>query len=67
MNTLRWIRAWLVLFIICLAASGLTAFPLEWELRITSDVLHGLSIDGWMPGPVGFIDQFRDSLIDTYA
>jgi hypothetical protein len=66
-NTLRWIRAWLILFIICLVASGVTAFPLEWELRVGSDVLHWLSIDAWMPGLVTFIDQVRDALIDTYA
>lgn len=35
----RRIRAWLVLFIICLALSGLTAFPLVSELHWANSVL----------------------------
>lgn len=66
-NTLRWIRIWLVFFIVCLVASGLTAFPLEWELNLVSDVLHGLGIDSWLPGLVSFLDMVRDALVDTYA
>jgi hypothetical protein len=31
MTTLRWIRLGLVFFIVALAVSGLTAFPLERE------------------------------------
>jgi hypothetical protein len=65
-HTLRWIRIWLVFFIVCLALSGLTAFPLEWELRITSDVLHWSPIAQWFPDLVGFIDYVRDAVIDTY-
>ncbi|MFJ8765870.1 hypothetical protein [Streptomyces clavifer] len=36
---LRRIRVWLVVFIVCLVLSGLTAFPLVHELRWTEDLL----------------------------
>jgi hypothetical protein len=39
---LKGIRAWLVLFVICLALSGATAFPLVHELRWTEDLLRPL-------------------------
>ncbi|MCX5584115.1 hypothetical protein [Streptomyces erythrochromogenes] len=29
----RWIRAWLIVFVVCLVLSGLTAFPLVSEVR----------------------------------
>ena len=63
MNTSAWIRAWLVFFIVALVASGLTAFPLETELRFASDVLHGL---GFIPDAfTAWIDRVRDALIAT--
>ncbi|MFF7951636.1 hypothetical protein [Streptomyces griseorubiginosus] len=39
---LRGIRAWLVVFVVCLVLSGATAFPLVHELRWTEDVLRHL-------------------------
>ncbi|MFI2779040.1 hypothetical protein [Streptomyces sp. ALB3] len=36
---LRRIRVWLVVFIVCLVLSGLTAFPLVTELRLAEDLL----------------------------
>ncbi|MGW1885290.1 hypothetical protein [Streptomyces sp. NPDC001970] len=36
---LRRIRVWLVLFIVCLVLSGLTAFPLVTELHLVHDAL----------------------------
>ncbi|WP_020138790.1 hypothetical protein [Streptomyces sp. 351MFTsu5.1] len=39
---LRGIRAWLVVFVVCLVLSGVTAFPLVHELRWTEDVLRHL-------------------------
>lgn len=37
---LRRIRVWLVVFIVCLVLSGLTAFPLVTELRWAEDLLN---------------------------
>jgi hypothetical protein len=65
--TLTRVRIWLVLFIVCLVASGVTAFPLETELRLASSVLHA----DWSPVPrllpdfVTWVDRVRDALIDT--
>ncbi|MEU6486448.1 hypothetical protein [Streptomyces sp. NPDC046887] len=53
----RRIRRWLVLFIVCLALSGLTAFPLVTEMRLAVDALNGWAsfladafpgLEGWM-------------------
>jgi len=48
---------------VALVASGVTAFPLETEMRIASDVLHWL---GFAPPPLTeWIDRVRDALIAT--
>ena len=67
MSTNKKIRIWLVLFMMALVLSGLTAFPLEIELRIASSVLHA----GWSPAPtvspgfVGWIDRISSALTVT--
>jgi len=62
-GTTTQIRAWLVFFIVALVVSGLTAFPLETEIRILSDVLHGL---GFLPDAfTAWFDRIRDALIAT--
>ena len=43
-NHLRRIRCWLAIFIIGLVLSGITAFPLETELRWLVSLLHA----GWL-------------------
>ncbi|TAL41963.1 MAG: hypothetical protein EPN91_09545 [Salinibacterium sp.] len=65
MSTDTKIRAWIVLFIIGLAVSGLTAFPLEPELRLVSAVLHATPAPTIAPDFVWWIDHVRDALIDT--
>ena len=63
MSTRIQIRAWLVFFIAALVASGLTAFPLETELRFGSDLLHWF---GFVPAEfTAWIDRVRDALIAT--
>ncbi|PWI15145.1 hypothetical protein DI272_13940 [Streptomyces sp. Act143] len=47
---LKGIRAWLVLFVICLVLSGATAFPLVHELRWTEELL------GHLPAPDALTD-----------
>lgn len=65
MTTLITIRAWIAFFIAALVVSGITAFPLETELRIASDVLRGLAVDQLLPDLVTWVDRLRDALIDT--
>ena len=65
MSTLRQIRIWIVFFILALVASGVTAFPLETELRIGSDILHASPMPDLLPDLVAWIDRVRDGVIAT--
>lgn len=62
-TTLRAIRIWLVIFIVCLVLSGITAFPLQAELRLVAGVLHALP--NVIPPLTAWIDRVRDALIAT--
>jgi hypothetical protein len=64
-TTLRAIRIWVVIFIVCLVLSGLTAFPLEAELRFGSTVLHATPVADWMPQLTAWIDRVLAGLIAT--
>ena len=59
---LKGIRAWLVLFVVCLVLSGATAFPLVHELRWTEDVLRSLSVPHYLPTLMDWIVQVRQGL-----
>ncbi|MEU1575716.1 hypothetical protein ABZ519_32055 [Streptomyces collinus] len=56
------IRAWLVLFVVCLVLSGATAFPLVHELRWTEDLLRALSVGDHLPGLTEWIGRVRAGL-----
>jgi hypothetical protein len=64
-TTLRAIRIWLVVFIVGLVLSGLTAFPLETELRVASSIMHATALADWMPQLTEWIDRVRDGVIVT--
>ena len=57
-NSLRTIRIWLVLFIIGLALSGITAFPLETELNFLADRFSDSSSELAI-----WIDSCRDAVV----
>jgi hypothetical protein len=59
---LKGIRAWLVLFVVCLVLSGATAFPLVHELRWTDDVLTSLSVPQHLPALADWIERVRQGL-----
>ena len=65
MSTIVRIRVWLGIFIAALLVSGITAFPLEIELRLGSDLLHASPLPLWMPHLLAWIDRVRDGLIAT--
>ena len=67
MRTLTAIRIWLALFIVCLAGAGITAFPLQWELGVSVQVLHSLGVDTWWPSFFGWIARVNDGVIATNA
>ncbi|MFD9329551.1 hypothetical protein [Streptomyces sp. NPDC060065] len=64
---LKGIRAWLVLFVVCLVLSGATAFPLVHELRWTEDVLRALSVPEHLPALMDWIERVRQGLEATDA
>jgi hypothetical protein len=66
-STLRAIRICLVIVIIGLAISGVTAFPLEWELGLASTILHASPAVDVLPSFVEWIDRVHLALVDTYA
>ncbi|MEU4352538.1 hypothetical protein [Streptomyces sp. NPDC023838] len=63
----RRIRLWLVVFVVCLVLSGLTAFPLVHELHWTQSLLRSTPVGDWFPGLTGWIDRVREGLDATDA
>ncbi|MFK3980699.1 hypothetical protein ACI2K4_10030 [Micromonospora sp. NPDC050397] len=67
MPTLTRIRAWLVVFVVGLVLSGVTAFPLEAESRLLVRLLHA----DWSPAPehlpvlVEWIDHVHRGIVAT--
>jgi hypothetical protein len=66
-STLRAIRICLVIVIVGLAISGVTAFPLEWELGMASSLLHASPVVDVLPTFVEWVDRVHLALVDTYA
>src|SRR2546421_9016519 len=58
------IRAWLLVFVVGLVLSGVTAFPLVAEVRLLSEVLRSVPTPD---GLVAWIDRVRDGLVVTGA
>ena len=65
MTTLRWIRLCLLIVIAGLFVSGVTAFPLEWEVGILSSVLHSSPAVDMLPALVEWIDRVHAALVAT--
>ncbi|WP_203592990.1 hypothetical protein [Streptomyces sp. SID9124] len=65
----RRIRVWLVVFIVCLVLSGLTAFPLVHELRWTEDLLTSSAspVPEHLPGLLEWITRVRTGLDEADA
>jgi hypothetical protein len=66
-TTIRAIRVWLVIFIVCLALAGITAFPLVTELNLASGVLHSLGVQHVLPSFVAWIDRVHAGVDATNA
>ena len=61
------IRIWLYIFIIYLLLSGLTALPLNWELKILHNMIgEGTSIEKTLPGLSKWITKVYTGLKETY-
>ncbi|MFB7410892.1 hypothetical protein ACFCZ2_27305 [Streptomyces sp. NPDC056202] len=58
------IRVWLIVFVVCLVLSGITAFPLVTELRLLDSALDGWAapVADLLPGLAEWIDRVRGGL-----
>ncbi|MFB7610822.1 hypothetical protein [Streptomyces gardneri] len=58
------IRLWLVVFVVCLVLSGITAFPLVTELRLINQALGSWAapVAEWFPGLAEWIARVRGGL-----
>ncbi|MEU9131197.1 hypothetical protein AB0D08_24345 [Kitasatospora sp. NPDC048540] len=61
----RSVRCWLWIFIVCLALSGLTAFPLESETRWAADLIGGSAVGDHFPALAGWSERVREGVADT--
>ncbi|MGW4898048.1 hypothetical protein ACWEQL_38230 [Kitasatospora sp. NPDC004240] len=66
-GVLRRVRRWLWFFVVCLALSGLTAFPLETETRWLADVAAGPGavVTDRLPAVLEWIERVRDGVAET--
>lgn len=66
---LRRIRVWLVVFIVCLVLSGLTAFPLVTELHWAEDLLNSSAspVPEHLPALAEWIGRVRAGLDEADA
>lgn len=66
-TTLRTVRRWLWIFVVCLVLSGLTAFPLETETRWLVSLATGPAapVSEHLPGLLAKLLQVRDGIADT--
>ncbi|WP_217183448.1 hypothetical protein [Streptomyces sp. AC495_CC817] len=62
---LLWIRVCLVVLMLGLVVSGVTAFPLRAELAIASDLLRGSAIEAALPDAVAWVDRVAAALADA--
>ena len=59
------VRVCVIVVIVGLLVSGITAFPLLEEIRLVSGMLHDLAVDQWAPILAGWIDRVAEGLSVT--
>jgi len=63
----RRIKVWLCGFVFFLLLSGLTAFPLNWELELLNNTIgEGTTIEKTFPGLSFWITKVHNGLVETY-
>lgn len=60
-------RAWLLLFVVGLLLSGVTAFPLLTEVRILDELIRGSEVEAIAPWLAAFLSEVLEALqlVDT--
>lgn len=59
------IRFWLILFIVGLVLSGVTAFPLGWEVGLLRRIMDAMGVASWFPAGDAWIKRVDQALIET--
>ena len=59
------VRVCVIVVIVGLLVSGITAFPLQEEILFASGLLHDLGVDQWAPALVAWVDRVADGLTVT--
>ena len=67
MRTITAIRIWLVIFVVCLIGAGVSAFPLQWELGISVQLLDVLGVQHLLPSAVTYIAHIHAAVVATNA
>jgi hypothetical protein len=63
-RVLRQVKTLLVIFMVCLAVSGLTAFPIEWQLNLA----HAWVVEqDWNNGVAQWLEQVYLGVHETYS
>lgn len=65
MSTIAAARTWIAIFIVGLVLSGITAFPLAWEVSLASRAQHATTAPDLAPGLVEWVDRVHLALQDT--
>jgi hypothetical protein len=66
MNEKSKIRMWLYVFIVGLLLSGITAFPLEWELGLLNTFIGvGSSVENHLPALSSWISHVHLGIVET--
>ncbi|BAJ27414.1 MULTISPECIES: hypothetical protein [Kitasatospora] len=63
----RRIRRWLALFVVCLALSGLTAFPLQTETSLLARLVDATGLDGLSPALDAWVHHVREGVATGYG
>ena len=63
---LLWIRVWIVVLMVGLVVSGVTAFPLDRELAVASTALQHSGLATLAPDFAGWVDRVSSALDETY-
>jgi hypothetical protein len=64
-RTLFWIRLCIVVMMLGLIVSGVTAFPLREELGLASGILRDSPVAAWFPDAVAWVERVSQALVDV--
>jgi hypothetical protein len=63
-RVLRQVKTLLMIFMVCLVVSGLTAFPIDWQLSLAHS---WVAEQGWNNGVAQWLEKVYQGVHDTYS